>query len=112
MKFISIANPTPSEGVGFDQTKDLVVPEQGLGLKEILERFVRGESIPVGKQTYYDDLSENEEGFDYEKIPKMDLTEIQELKDVLARRIEDLKPSQPKKILDNNRLTDTDEKQK
>lgn len=113
MKFISIANPAPSEGVGFDPKKDLVVPDQSLSLEEILYRFTRGEQMAVGKPTYYDSLDDDdEEGYDYEKISKMDITDKMQFQELLKERINSMRQSQTIDSLDNNSLTDTTENEK
>jgi len=111
MKFISIAHPKPSEGIGFDPKTSLVIPDQSLTLEQILERFTRGEQLTVGKPTYYDDLDEEQEGYDYEKIRQMDMIDKAELLQSLKERNSALS-SPTISHLDNNSRTDTTENEK
>lgn len=54
----------------FAGVKKCVVPNQSMSLKEILQRFVRREALPVARQGIY------EERFgDLEKLSKADITE-------------------------------------
>lgn len=54
-------------GYKFDETRiqkpignSLTVPGQTYSVKEIIERFTRGEHLPIVKKVYYgDDISEN-----------------------------------------------------
>lgn len=53
----------------FSKVKKLTVPNQSMGLKEILQRFIRRESLPVAKDGYY------HTGLgDLEKLSKEDMT--------------------------------------
>lgn len=68
----------------FKGVKKHTVPNQSLGLREIIKRFVRRESLPVSKDGLY------EERFgDIEKISRLDITEqmevVQDLKEKIAR---------------------------
>lgn len=116
MEFKSTSIPTPSEGVIFNEKDDMVIPDQGLSLKEILERFTRGETLELGKQTWYEpDLDEDSESLiDYDKLRGLDLTELEAMKTQIAEliasqtgKIENF-TSSPQKDLDNNMRTDTD----
>lgn len=80
MKFKSVACPAPSVGADYSNEEDILVPDQGLSLREILERFTRGESLPVGQPTEYgeDEDFDNPMNVDLEKAANMDLVEKQE----------------------------------
>jgi len=82
IKFRSVAFPKPSEGKSFEGQKDLVVPDQSLTLREILERFTRGEPVAVGQDAVFDDDSDE----DLEKLSHMDLVDkaeyVEKLKQV------------------------------
>lgn len=94
----------------------MVQPDQGLSLKEILERFTRGESLELGKQTWYEtDLDEESESLiDYDKLRGLDLTELEAMKTQIAEIIAsqsgkmDNFTTSPQNNLDNNMRTDTD----
>lgn len=79
MKFVSVASPKPAIGCKTGGIK-LTVPNQAMSLEEILERFVRGEPVNVGKDPVYDDGDE-----DLEKLSHMDLVDkaeyVERLKD-------------------------------
>lgn len=77
MKFKSKAIPKPSEGVKYTD-KSLVLPDQSLSLKTILERFTRNEPLPIGR-----DVSYHESDDDLEKVSNMDLVDKQEFIDKL-----------------------------
>lgn len=80
----------------------IVVPDQSLSLREILERFTRGEPLHIGKDVQYDESGDD----DLEKVSKMDLVErdefIQKQKDVQDRysKQEKRKAAAEKKRLD------------
>lgn len=78
MKFKSNALPIPSIGISFKGVKDQVVPDQSLSLREILERFTRGESLPI-----HHEPSEGIQDVDLEKIRHADLVEQHEFIDSL-----------------------------
>ena len=86
MKFKSQALPAPSKGVKGGRPK-LVVPDQSMSLKEILQRFVRKEPLPVshrgsfGSEGEIDPESDSEFNIDQEKAKSWDLTEKQEFAD-------------------------------
>lgn len=75
MKFKSIASPLPSAGVKF-VGKKIVIPNQALSLKEILERFTRGEPLEIGRDTTWDDGED-----DLEKVAASDLVDKEEFVD-------------------------------
>lgn len=86
MKFKSIAIPAPSSGVPGGRPKE-VVPNQSMSLKEMLERFVRKEPLPVahsgkfGSEGEIDPESDSEFNIDQEKAKGWDLTEKEEFAD-------------------------------
>lgn len=71
------AYPKPSRGcVLKNKNGKLTVPNQSMSLSEILERFTRGESIPVMKQTQYHESED-----DLEKVGQMDIVDRLEFAD-------------------------------
>lgn len=72
MKYKQIAFPKPSKGLK-NTSKRLVVPNQAMGLQEILERFTRNEPLPIGKDVNY-----HESDDDLMKVSRMDLVDRQE----------------------------------
>lgn len=91
MKFKSIASPTPTEGVKVN-AKKAVVPNQSMSLREILERFTRGEKLPVGQEGTYDDGPE-----DLEKMGHADLVDKMEFSDKLKQTQKDYALQEKKK---------------
>lgn len=90
MKYKAIAIPKPSPGVDFSKEVALVVPDQSMSLQEILKRFTRGESLPIGVSTEYGDENlDNPLNVDLEKIRLADLVDqadyVDKLKDVKTR---------------------------
>lgn len=72
MKYKALAIPEPS--VGQKTTGDkLVVPNQALSLREILERFTRNETLAIGREGNY-----HESDDDLEKVAHMDLVDREE----------------------------------
>lgn len=90
MKFKKSAIPEPSKGVDYRKVKDEVVPDQGMSLKEILERYTRGEALPVGHDTQYGDSPDDDNPLDVdvEKIATMDLTEKDEFKKEMQQTVD------------------------
>lgn len=78
MKFKVKAIPDPSKGVSFVGVKDECVPDQSMSLLEILTRFTRGETLPVGKDAVYHESED-----DLEKVAHMDLVDKEEFRDKL-----------------------------
>lgn len=72
------------KGQDFSKEEILTVPNQSLSLQEIIDRFIRNESVPVGFPT---EFHESED--DIEKLRKMDPVDraeyIKKMKDVQAR---------------------------
>lgn len=83
MKYRSIATPAPSPGLKIGGKK-LVQPNQSMSLGEILDRFTRGEELPIGKDAQY-----HESDDDLEKIAKSDLVDraeyVEHLEDTKKR---------------------------
>lgn len=71
----AIAVPKPSKGISFAGIKSIVVPDQSYSLKEILQRFTRGESMPVLHEGRYDETTD----IDLEKVKHLDLVDKHEL---------------------------------
>lgn len=91
MKYKSVACPEPSKGLVITDKK-IVVPDMALSLEEILDRFVRGEAVEVGKEPEYDDGDE-----DLEKIARMDLVDRAEYVEKLKKVQVDYSTQQKKK---------------
>lgn len=70
MQFKSKSRPPVSAGLSFKGSKKLTVPDQSMSLKEILQRFVRGESLPIDKGGEYHESED-----DLEKLARMDLVD-------------------------------------
>lgn len=71
----------PIVGQSFKGCEVLTLPNQSLTLKEILQRFVRREALPVAKDGEYT------EGYgDLEKIARKDITEQMEIADEFRTR--------------------------
>lgn len=79
MKFLSVATPKPSIGVSFEGEPIQVVPNQSMSLQEILERFTRDESLPIGHHGEFFDGGDD----DLEKIQHADLVDRQEFNEKL-----------------------------
>lgn len=88
MQFKSRSCPEPSKGQAGGRKRQ-VVPNQAMSLGEILQRFVRHEPLPVGKEGVYhegeDDLS---------KLDVMDPTEKKEYADRLRQTQREYKEQQ------------------
>ncbi|AXH73170.1 MAG: hypothetical protein [Microviridae sp.] len=72
MRFKSQSIPAISKGRG-DTGPSETVPNQSMSLQYIIERFTRGEAVPVGKEPQY-----HESDDDLEKVSHMDLVDKQE----------------------------------
>jgi len=71
VKFKAIVYPAPSAGTRAQNKKGkLTVPDSSMSLKEILNRFVRNEAVPVGRNVTW-----HESDDDLDKIAHADLTE-------------------------------------
>lgn len=70
MKFISTAIPKPALGASFEGVLDCTVPDQSMTLQEILDRFTRGEVLPIGKTVQYHESED-----DLEKVSHLDLVD-------------------------------------
>jgi len=70
----------PGVSLGYDCTHQVkeVVPDQSMSLAEILQRFTRGEAVPIGKEGSFDEHADTEESVDLEKIAKSDLVDREE----------------------------------
>lgn len=79
MKYKTNSIPAPSEGADFTGIKSVVVPDQSLSLKEILERFTRGEPLSIGREPMFHDSED-----DLEKLRYLDLVDQDEYRDHLV----------------------------
>lgn len=83
MNFKKSSIPKPAQGTDYSNVIDQVVPDQSMSLEEILTRFVRGESLPVGKEVNHGDESDNPLNVDLEKLANSDLVDKEEFIDKL-----------------------------
>lgn len=81
MLFRAIASPKPSKGVKVGGKK-LVVPNQALSLRDIIERFTRNEAVPVGREVVWDDDAE----IDLEKLSHADIVDKMEYRDEMIAK--------------------------
>lgn len=70
--------PEPSLGEDYSNEIDIVVPDQSLTLEEILTRFTRGETLPVGMDVNDGEDSDNPLNIDLEKLANSDLVDKEE----------------------------------
>lgn len=86
MKYKKFAIPQPSLGEDYTNVPVIVVPDQSLSLKDILERFTRDESLPIGQETNYGENEDDDNPLhvDLEKLAVADLTEKAEYRETLA----------------------------
>lgn len=83
MGFKSIARPKPSKGLTITDKSEFV-PNQSIGLHEILKRFTRGESLPLGMSiTEGSDDIDNPLNVDLEKMAQADMVDKAEFKERL-----------------------------
>lgn len=90
MKYKINAIPEPDLGVDYSNEIDAVVPDQSMSLEEILQRFTRGEQLPIGMEVSEGDESgDNPLNMDLEKIANSDLVDKEEfigkLRDIQKR---------------------------
>lgn len=84
MRYEGRAIPVSRGGISFKGRKKIVVPDQGLSLKDILDRFVRGEVLPVGMSHQFgDEDQDNPLNVDLEKLAVADLVDKEEYKEQL-----------------------------
>lgn len=80
------------KGQSFKGVKRVVVPKQSMGLREIIQRFVRRESLPSLREGVYEDRLGD---IDLEKVSKADITEqldvADQIKSALSKREKRLK---------------------
>lgn len=91
------------KGVDFTKEVRVTVPNQTMSLHEIIQRFIKKQSLPIGKEGLYND----QYGIDLEKVAREDIVEQMELaskykersvkmKEVLDQRVEaDRKAASP-----------------
>jgi len=103
-KFNSVAFPKPSLGsVVKNPGGKITVPDQALTIREIMERFTRGEALPIGAQTAFGDENlENPLNVDFEKLAVADLVDKQEYSDALSelKKRYDAQEERRKKAID------------
>lgn len=73
MKPLRLYPPVPVEAQDYSKVKKQTVPNQSLTLRDIIKRFIRKESLPIGREGIY-----NETLGDLEKIAREDLTQRHE----------------------------------
>lgn len=77
MQFVKNAIPQETwPGIDFSKEKVIVLPDDSLSLEEILDRFTRKESLPIGLDMEYgEDESDNPLNIDLEKMANADLVD-------------------------------------
>jgi len=70
MKAIRLYPKVAVKGQDFTKCKVVVIPSQSMTLRDIIQRFVRGEKLPLQKDGFYDENSG-----DLEKFVRQDLTD-------------------------------------
>lgn len=95
MKYKSIASPDQGLGMQYKEKK-IVVPNQALSLREILQRFTRDMSLPIGQDAQFGGKDDTDVlDVDLEKMGFADLVDqadfVQAQKDVQARYEEDVR---------------------
>lgn len=110
------AFPEPSKGAPGGRPKQ-VVPDQSLSLKDILNRFVRKEPLPVGHDGTFgsdgdiDPESDSPFNIDQEKAKHWDLTEKAEFQDMVMEERDRLsKLAEGKKMAEKAKKAEADKK--
>lgn len=80
------------QGQSFVNVKRCTVPNQSMGLREIIKRFVRRESLPIMNEGVYE-----ERYGDLEKMAKSDITEQHESIDKFKKMQKDFKKQEKDK---------------
>lgn len=77
VKFKAVAWPAPPKPKDYKDQVRVTLPDQSLSLEDILDRFTRNESVPVGKHVQFDSEAELDSAMtvDIEKIMRADLVE-------------------------------------
>lgn len=100
MKFKKTQIPAPSPGLVITEP-DQVVPDQSLTLKEILQRFVRHEALPVGNNANFgngqDPEGDSPLNIDLEKAAHWDLTERDDFNATVAEMKNEFETQEKKK---------------
>lgn len=65
-------------GKSFKGVKVVTMPDQSMSLREILQRFIRKESLAISKEGTYADV-----GLDLEKLANADMVEQMEVADII-----------------------------
>lgn len=76
-------------GKDFSKEKLQVVPNQSLTLKDIIQRFIRKESLPIGREGIY-----NEQLGDLEKIAREDIVDQQDRANRLRTKLDNARRKQ------------------
>lgn len=89
------ARPMADKGISFKGVPNILVPDQGMSLNDILKRFTRGEAVPVGQPVHYEDAGDRFD-IDVEKMQFADMTEraefskkLQEVRDEYDRQMKE-----------------------
>lgn len=87
----------------FKNVKKQVLPMQSMSLKEIIQRFVRKESLPIAKEGFYEDRMG-----DLEKMSKEDITIQHERAALLKEQISKAQKRMAKKQKDEQEKIDSE----
>lgn len=100
MKFRALAAPPKSVGQSFKGVKHIVLPNQAMTLQQILDRFTRGQPLPIGQSTFGTEEENRSFGIDLEKLAFMDLAEKDEYKkqlDAVVARYNEIQTNEKKR---------------
>lgn len=80
-------------GVDFTGTKKFTVPGQSMPMREVVNRFLLGQSLPISRMQYYDGDENNLDFDDYDRTldPDFSYADFTELETDIAKRVDDLK---------------------
>ena len=89
VKFNTIWNYDYSDKMNYPEFSDVseTVPDMSLSIRDILERFSRGQSLPVGRDGVYDD----DPDFDDNVMDPIDMVEADDEFNMLLSEIENSK---------------------
>lgn len=75
------------------------IPDQSLTVKEVIERYTRGIPFEQGKTPLYMDEEDSEEMDLMPDLKKLDLAEIEELREAVRNEIEEHRKKHNEKVL-------------
>jgi len=89
----------PRQGQDLSKEPIVTVPNQAMTLQQIIDRFIRKESLPVGQEGVYgSELGEAQAIGDLEKVGRQDFTVQDDMIRDVRSRVKDLKARQSKPV--------------